>query len=148
MENYKNIFTNYLQIIYKKGLIGKKIYVDCFLIILLILIIYLFLLFVVIFQTMEFPAITRRLPVHAVHHLTPGKISKNTPVIHLDIILPDIRYPASIEEDTASKEGKGRRCCLGDGIKLNAVLANLQKGWFEESFGRTSILGWWWFGVV
>ena len=148
MENYKNIFTNYLQIIYKKGLIGKKIYVDCFFIILLILIIYLFLLFVVIFQTMEFPAITRRLPVHAVHHLTPGKISKNTPVIHLDIILPDIRYPASIEEDTASKEGKGRRCCLGDGIKLNAVLANLQKGWFEESFGRTSILGWWWFGVV
>ena len=97
---------------------------------------------------MEFPAITRRLPVHAVHHLTPGKISKNTPVIHLDIILPDIRDPASIEEDTAIKEGKGRRCCLGDGIKLNAVLANLQKGWFEESFGRTSILGWWWFGVV
>ena len=32
-----------------------------------------------------------------------------------------VGYPKSIEEDTDRREGKGRRCCLGDGIECRTL---------------------------
>ena len=52
-----------------------------------------------------------------------------------------------IEKETDRREGKGRRCCLRDVLecRTNHLEARMIR---RKVFGRTSILGGWWFGGV
>ena len=52
-----------------------------------------------------------------------------------------------IEEGLYRRVGKGRRCCLGDVFECRTSQLKARMIW-RTVFGRTSILGGWWFGVV
>ena len=53
----------------------------------------------------------------------------------------------SLKKDKYRRESKGRRCCLGDGLKCSTNHLAARKIW-AEVFGRTSILVGWWFVMV
>ena len=51
------------------------------------------------------------------------------------------------EEETDRREGKGRRCCLGDVIECRTSHLAAMMIW-TKVFERSFISGWWWNGVV
>ena len=54
-----------------------------------------------------------------------------------------------IEEELDRRDGKGRQCCLGDVyLKIPHCSDLAARMIWKKVFGRTSILGGWWFGGV
>ena len=49
--------------------------------------------------------------------------------------------PIDIEEETDRREGKGRRCCLGDVLECRTCPLSAWMMWRERKFARTSSLG-------